>query len=133
MLLTGGYFTLKRVTAQRKAIEEVFKQYERPLSVEEILNYGREHVPKLNVATVYRTLKLLTGNGWLVKVSHPSFGSLYERSGKAHHHHFFCRGCNRAYELPGCPLKIENAAPEGFVIEDHEVFLLGTCPSCGEA
>jgi Fur family transcriptional regulator, ferric uptake regulator len=121
---------LKRITSQRKAIEAVFAKHERPLAVEEILNYGRESVPSLNVATVYRILKILTDNKLLVKVFHPTFGTLYERSGKDHHHHFFCLECNRAYELPGCALKVDDAAPDGFVVEDHEVFLLGKCPDC---
>ena len=123
---------LKRITTQRKAIEGVFTDHDRPLTVEEIHSYGREAVPSLNVATVYRTLKILTDNGWLEKVSHPDFGTLYERAGKDHHHHFFCRECSRAFELPGCPLKIESAAPDGFVVEDHEVFLVGKCPECVE-
>ena len=121
---------MKRITAQRRAIESVLTQHERPLSVEEILTYGREAVPSLNLATVYRTLKNLIDKGWLVKVSHPSFGTLYERSGKDHHHHFFCRECSRAFELPGCALNVNDAAPDGFVVEDHEVFLLGKCPAC---
>jgi Fur family transcriptional regulator, ferric uptake regulator len=121
---------LKRITTQRKAIEAVFTQHDRPLTVEEILNYGRESVPSLNVATVYRTLKILTDNESLVKIVHPSFGTLYESSGKDHHHHFFCRECNRAYELPGCTLKVDDATPNGFIVEDHEVFLLGKCSEC---
>ncbi len=121
---------MKRITRQRKAIERIFTKLERPLTVDEILAYGRKYVTSLNRATVYRTLKTLTENGWLDKVAHPSFGTLYERSGKDHHHHFFCRECNRGYELPGCPLKIDGAAPDGFVVEDHEVFLMGKCPKC---
>ena len=121
---------MKRITSQRKAIESVFAEHERPLTVEEILNFGRQSVPSLNIATVYRTLKILTENGWLDKIFHPSFGAMYERSGKEHHHHFFCRDCNRAYELPGCALNLDEAAPSGFVVEDHEVFLLGRCPEC---
>lgn len=121
---------MKRITVQRRAIEGVFNQHKGPLTVEDILNYGRETVPSLNIATVYRTLKILTDNGALVKVFHPSFGTLYEQSGKDHHHHFFCRECNRAFELPGCALKLEDATPTGFVVEDHEVFLFGTCPKC---
>jgi Fur family ferric uptake transcriptional regulator len=27
-------------------------------------------------------------------------------------------------------LKEEEAAPEGFIVEDHEIFLSGICPSC---
>jgi Fur family ferric uptake transcriptional regulator len=121
---------LKRSTVQRRAIEAVFNQHERPLAVEEVLHYGREAVPTLNIATVYRTLKILCENELLEKIYHPSFGTLYERAGKDHHHHFFCQECNRAFELSGCALNLEDATPDGFVVEDHEVFLMGTCPQC---
>lgn len=121
---------MKRITAQRRAIESVITKNDRPLTIEEILNYGRETVPSLNIATVYRTLKILLHNGWLEKISHPQVGTFYERSGKDHHHHFYCRKCNRAYELPGCALNADKAAPEGFMVEDHEVFLIGKCPTC---
>jgi Fur family ferric uptake transcriptional regulator len=112
------------------AIEQVFRQHKRPLGVDEVLKYGRKLVVSLNQATVYRNLKLLVKDGWLKRVSHPSLGTLFERTGKGHHHHFHCRACNRAFELPGCPLKEDGIAPAGFVVEDHEIFLFGICPSC---
>jgi Fur family ferric uptake transcriptional regulator len=121
---------MKRNTAQRGAIEQVFNRHKRPLGVDEVLAYGRELVASLNQATVYRNLKNLVDGGWLVRISHPSLGTLYERSGKEHHHYFHCRACNRAYELPGCALRQEGAAPDGFVVEDHEVFLSGVCAAC---
>jgi Fur family ferric uptake transcriptional regulator len=121
---------MKRKTAQRAAIEQVFRQQERPLGVEEILQRGREIVTSLNQATVYRTLKLLVASGWLHQFSHPALGTLYEMTGKEHHHHFYCRMCNRVLELPGCALKNEGIVPDGFVVEDHEVFLFGICTSC---
>jgi Fur family ferric uptake transcriptional regulator len=122
---------LRRNTAQRMAIERVFRQHDRPLGVDEVLAFGRELVESLNQATVYRNLKLLVSDGWLKRFSHPALGTLYERTGKDHHHHFHCRSCNRAFELPGCALKEDGLAPEGFVVENHEVFLFGVCPSCG--
>lgn len=112
------------------AIERVFRQHDRPLVVVEILTYGRKLVKSLNQATVYRNLKLLVDDGWLKRVTHPSLGTLYERTGMGHHHLFYCRACNRAFELPGCALKEDEIAPDGFVVEDHEVFLFGVCPSC---
>ena len=121
---------MRRNTTQRKAIEQVFREHERPLGVDEVLRCGRKLVESLNMATVYRNLKRLIDDGWLKRITHPSLGALYERTGKAHHHHFHCRECNRAFELPGCALK-EDAAPDGFVVEDHEIFLSGVCPSCG--
>ena len=79
---------MKRKTSQRAAIEQVFCERDRPLGIEEILESGRLLVESLNQATVYRNLKLLLENGWLRQVYHPSLGTLYERTGKGHHHHF---------------------------------------------
>ena len=121
---------MRRNTTQRMAIEQVFSVHERPLNFEEILTYGKKAVESLNQATVYRNLKMLIDDGWLKRISHPSLGTLYERAGREHHHHFHCRECNRAFELPGCSLKEEDVAPQGFIVEDHEVFLFGVCPSC---
>ena len=89
--------TKRRNTTQRTAIENVFKQHERPLCVDEILKYGRLLVASLNQATVYRNLKILADDGWLKRISHPSLGTLYERTGKGQHHHFYCRQCTRAF------------------------------------
>lgn len=121
---------MKRKTSQRTAIEQVFLQQDRPLGIEEILDNGRAIVSSLNQATVYRNVKLMVEKGWLKQIYHPGLGPLYERSGKAHHHHFHCHACNRVFELPGCALNAQEAAPEGFVVEDHEVFLSGVCPAC---
>ena len=123
---------MRRNTTQRMAIEKVFSEQQRPLGIDDVLKYGRKQVESLNQATVYRNLKILIDDGWLKRISHPILGSLYERTGKGHHHHFYCRGCKRAFDLPGCPLKQENAAPDGFIVEDHELFLFGVCPSCVE-
>ena len=40
------------------------------------------------------------------------------------------RVCNRVYDLPGCALNEREAAPSGFLVEDHECFLFGVCPAC---
>ena len=122
---------MKRNTTQRMTIEEIFKQADHPLGVQEILEVGKGRVPSLNLATVYRNLKLLLAEGRLNIISHPVLGILYERAGKAHHHHFHCRICDRVFELPGCPLKETVPCPPGFVAEAHEVYLFGVCAVCG--
>ncbi len=124
---------MKRITSQKKAIERVFLDVDGPLGVDEILRRGREMVTSLNLATVYRNLKLLVESGRIRQIAHPSFGVLYEPAGKGHHHFFHCRRCDRVFDIPGCALNEKEAAPEGFIVDDHEVFLSGTCPSCGSA
>lgn len=121
---------MKRKTAQREAIQEVFRQKDRPLGVEEILRIGRRKVESLNQATVYRNLKLLVEENWLRTINHPELGTLYERTEKGHHHLFHCHSCDRLYEVPGCALNAKRSAPPGFIAERHEVFLFGICASC---
>ncbi len=122
--------SMRRKTSQRAAIERILLQESRPLSPLEVLEIGRRIVPSLNLATVYRNLKLLTETGRLVRLSHPILGTIYEPQGKDHHHHFHCRACRRVFDIPGCAYSESQPLPKGFVTESHEVFLFGICPHC---
>jgi Fur family ferric uptake transcriptional regulator len=122
---------MKRNTAQRDAIKEVFLACDGPLRIEDILRQGRRMVESLNLATVYRNLKILLEAGWIRTVAHPRLGTFYEIAAEAHHHHFHCRQCDRLFKVEGCALDEQRQAPDGFVTEGHEVFLFGLCPSCG--
>ena len=121
---------MKRKTNQRNAIQELFQKIDRPLGVDEILQAGRQTVGSLNQATVYRNLKILVQSGWLKKIHTPELGSLYEKAGKEHHHHFQCRSCDRLFEISGCAFNERSLTPPGFVTEGHEVYLFGLCPAC---
>lgn len=121
---------MKRNTSQRNAIQEAFRNIDRPLGIDEILQVGRRSVGSLNQATVYRNLKILVDNGWLKKIHTPERGALYERSDKAHHHHFHCRSCERIYVINGCAFNEKKSTPPGFITEGHEVYLYGICSSC---
>jgi Fur family ferric uptake transcriptional regulator len=124
---------MARKTVQRQAILQAFASEDRPLRVGEILELGRREVPSLDQATVYRNLNRLVDDGKLLRITHPSLGTLFERTGKQHHHHFHCRLCDRLLELPGCALDASQNAPEGFRTEGHELFLYGVCAECGES
>lgn len=121
---------MKRKTSQRNAIQHVFGTTDRPLAISEVLEAGRKIVKSLNEATVYRNLKRLVEAGWLQKINSPALGTLYERAGKEHHHHFQCRSCDRLFEISGCAFNERNATPPGFVTEGHEVYLFGICSLC---
>lgn len=120
----------RRDTRQRRAIRDVFLDVTRPLSADEILVRGQARVPTLGMATVYRNVKLLADEGWLVEVELPGGGTRYELAARPHHHHFVCRSCDQAYDIHRCPEAVEDLAPEGFEVEDHEVILYGRCPAC---
>jgi Fur family ferric uptake transcriptional regulator len=124
---------MQRDTVQRRAIRQVFRETARPLSPAEILEGARRVVPNLGIATVYRSVRSLTEEGWLIAVEVPGESQRYELSGKDHHHHFACRGCGRMFDFDGCPQDLARLVPRGFLMEDHEVFLYGRCADCRKA
>jgi Fur family ferric uptake transcriptional regulator len=121
---------MQRRTRQREAIQEVFRDHDRPLRPEQVHEHARRRCPGLGMATVYRTLKSLLEAGWLVGLSVPDVGRVYERAHKGHHHHFCCRRCGEVYEFPGCPLDERAVEHEGFRVDGHELFLFGLCRRC---
>lgn len=120
----------RRNTRQRAAIAAVFAAQDRPLGAMEVLEYARAAAPGLGAATVYRALAALIEDGLLTVVQLPGQAPRYERAGKGHHHHFYCRGCGRAYEMEGCAEGLQRLAPKGFRVEGHEVVLTGLCARC---
>ena len=121
---------MERKTQQRDAIRKVFSECHRPLSTLEVLDAAQKHVKKLGIATVYRNLKDMVGEGELVPVELPGEAPRYEAAGKAHHHHFHCRKCEKVFEIDGCPGDLSKLMPRGFKLESHEIVLYGACPKC---
>jgi Fur family ferric uptake transcriptional regulator len=120
-----------RKTRQKTAIRSVFERTGRPLTTAEVLQIAQRDVDRLGIATVYRSIKTLLDEGWLVPVELPGEAPRYEIAGKGHHHHFHCESCGAVFELDGCQLAVERLAKPGFVVRGHEVVLYGTCADCG--
>lgn len=123
---------MKRMTKQRQAILECFKTVNRPMSVEEILEIASNAVPQLNLATVYRNLKLLVEDHMIATVDLPGNNTRYERIGLKHHHHFHCHGCNKLFDVEGCPEGIAALVPKGFRLVSHAITLAGYCFECAK-
>ncbi|MCA1937046.1 MAG: transcriptional repressor, partial [Dechloromonas sp.] len=71
--------------------------------------------------------------GIIEMVNLPGENSRYELRGLPHHHHFLCRACGRVFDVPGCPGKVEQLAPSGFVVDGHDLTLYGRCAGCRES
>ena len=122
----------QRNTRQREAILEVILAAEGPLTVAGIRERCRQSVPRLGLATVYRTIGLLRETGSIIEVLLPGEEPHFEPAHRGHHHHFCCRACNRVFELETCPVGIPagSVLPGGFRVEDHHLTLYGLCASC---
>ncbi len=121
---------MERNTAQRRAIRQVFLDTDRPLSTAEVLAAAQAHARGLGIATVYRAIKSLLAERFLVTVELPGEPARYEVAGKDHHHHFLCKRCGKMYEVEGCPKNLLAMVPQGFQLEGHDVLLYGACDKC---
>jgi Fur family ferric uptake transcriptional regulator len=122
--------SFRRNTQQRREIREVFERTDRPLAADEVLELAQERMAGLGIATVYRAIKALTNDGWLVPVAIPGASPRYEIRGKAHHHHFHCLKCGRLFELKACVAHLGKMIPPTFQMIDHVVLIDGFCTEC---
>ncbi|WP_045220898.1 Fur family transcriptional regulator [Desulfonatronum thioautotrophicum] len=121
---------MQRNTQQRQAIQSVLSTAMGPLTIPEIHQAAQHHSPSLGIATVYRTIRKMLDQGTILQIGIPNELPRYENAGRSHHHFFQCRTCSRVYEIHDCPRDLDRLIPEGFELEDHEVFLFGRCNEC---
>ena len=120
-----------RSTKQRALIREIFEAAERPLSPQDVVDAVQERDGAIGIATVYRNLKRLREEGWLVTVELPGQPACYERAEHDHHHHFQCDSCGTIYDVPGCAnLRELTHGMQDFEVLRHEIWLFGKCATC---
>ncbi len=121
-----------KFTKQRELIADVFFSSEGHLKVEELLEKVREQDSQVSLATVYRTMKLLTDCG----LAHPHrFGerqTVYEptEGDEEHHDHIICDDCGKIVEFVDDrieELQEEAASRAGFRLTNHRMELYGRC------
>ncbi len=130
-----------KVTTQRLAILDVLQS--RPdthLTAEEIYECVRKQYPEIGLATVYRTILLLSDLHLIDKLNLDDGYVRYEIGKKQgemtnhhHHHHLICLDCGKVLSFEGDMLdSLENKIKEamGFETLDHEVKLYGYCKEC---
>jgi Fur family ferric uptake transcriptional regulator len=84
-----------RSTAPRQAIVNLLERKQSGFTVEEI----SEDLPSVGRATVYRTIKLLLGEGVICKLALMDGAPKYSLSRNEHHHHTVCVKCGEVGEF----------------------------------
>ncbi len=128
----------KRLTPQRELIIKLF--LDRPgqhLSAEEVHQLVRQEFRDVGMATVYRTVELLTKLDILRQIRFNDGRARYEINLEAanmhRHHHMVCVRCNRVEEFQEDLLdQLEDRLlrERGFRVADHELKFYGTCRQC---
>ncbi len=120
---------------QRERIAETFLAMGGHVSVDELVARVRRVDPRISVATVYRTMKLLADCGVAVQRQFGGDGQTrYEAAtGRPHHDHLICTTCGEIVEFAN--ERIESlqeivAKRHGFEVESHRLELYGRCARC---
>lgn len=126
-----------KLTPQREATVQVLLENEAShLSAEDVYLLVKEKAPEIGLATVYRTLELLSDLQIVHKLNFGDGVARYEfRSddGKHHHHHLICLNCGTVDEIKDDWLEdVEKRVEEkfGFKIIDHHLMFHGICHRC---
>jgi Fur family ferric uptake transcriptional regulator len=132
--VTGDDLTLPptaRSTPQRLAVVAAIGQVDGGWTALEIFDRARRLEAGLGLATVYRTIELLTREGSVRPLSGEG-RPRYVRCHPGHHHHLVCVSCGAVEETELCaaPPARELERRHGFAAESHEVDFYGRCARC---
>lgn len=120
------------LTPQRRAVLRVITESAEHPTANEIFETARRELPSISFATVYNSLKYLTGAG-LVREIHFGKGSSRYDSEMARHDHAVCSQCGKLvdFDLAETPQLIRAAARRShFKPESIHLTLVGLCPDC---
>jgi Fur family ferric uptake transcriptional regulator len=134
LLARRGY----RITAPRRAVLEALATAQEPRTVAQL--HGALGGERVNLVSVYRTVKLLCDTGLVRETDATQGQRRYELAEPfmAHHHHLICRRCGHIEDLEGCLVEPDVLARLGrrvrhshqFRVTDHELRFFGVCRRC---
>lgn len=135
-LQSQGY----KLTPQREATVRVLLENEEDhMSAEDVFMLVKEKAPEIGLATVYRTLELLSEMHIVEKMNFGDGVARYDlraETSKHHHHHLICVQCGSMTEIMEdwlIPLEERLEREYGFTVLDHRLDFQGICSKCRNA
>ncbi|BBH21068.1 transcriptional repressor [Paenibacillus baekrokdamisoli] len=132
-LQSQGY----KLTPQREATVRVLLENEEDhLSAEDVFMLVKDKAPEIGLATVYRTLELLSELHVVEKMNFGDGVARYDLrtdNNKHHHHHLICVQCGTMSEILEDwlgPLEERLEQEYGFSVIDHRLDFQGICSKC---
>lgn len=123
-----------RLTSQRELILDQFIKSEEHLDVETIFENTKKIDGNIGLATIYRTVKLLSDAGIVREVRFADDRTYYEAiMERAHHDHLLCEICGKNiefYETELEELQEKIAEKYKFKLTNHFMNLYGICEKC---
>ncbi|HEX5468421.1 MAG TPA: Fur family transcriptional regulator [Gaiellaceae bacterium] len=125
-----------RATRQRLLVLETLAAEPDDATAQEIYARLRQSGERVGLATVYRTLSLLSEHGVVDEFAHHPGETCYRLCGEGHHHHLVCVRCHGVAEIEECELDewLARASDEhGFLATSHTLEVTGICAACRAA
>lgn len=125
----------RRITLQRQIVLNVIETAEEHLDAEAIFQRARKKDRNISLATIYRTLAVLTKMGLVNRsyLSHTHEREYFEPVGAPKHHHFTCLGCQQVIEFqsPGLNELVSQLQGEiGVEVIHARIDVEGYCREC---
>ena len=119
-----------RLTEPRRLILETVRATDVHPSASAVYRRVRRRLPRVSLATVYRNLRRLAAEGFLLE--RLGADGLRFDGNTAHHDHFTCLACRRVFDVPATKVGARHrVAPRpGFEVLDHRVEFYGLCAAC---
>jgi Fe2+ or Zn2+ uptake regulation protein len=124
-----------RVTPQRLAILDAVCDIGRHATIGEIQFHLKQSDPSIDLATIYRNLKILCEVGLLVSAHTTNQGDVYEIAHETPHQHLICKRCGQMQSVESTAFLELQAAIQrdtGFAIEVEHLMLRGVCKNCSQ-
>lgn len=123
-----------KATGPRIKILNIFQHSGvRHLTAEDVYRVLLTEKIDIGLATVYRVLTQFEQAGLLLRHHFETGKAVFELNDGTHHDHLVCIHCHKVEEFYDSEIEKRQekiAQQYGFKIEDHEMYLYGTCRAC---
>ncbi len=119
----------RRNTYQRQVILEILKSTDIHPTADWIYERAREEIPNISLGTVYRNLKILKEEGYIIELNDGKQSRFDGRIDK--HYHFKCVKCGSIYDIEPEDIEIEHSLDaKGFSVSSMDINIVGICNKC---
>ncbi len=126
--------SLIRMTHQREVVlDELRNSYTHPTADELYVNV-RKKLPRISLATIYRTLETLEQVGLVKKITIDCNQMRFDGNVEDHYH-ITCVQCGRVDDIPSSAIKkveVKTGEVDGYTVIGHQIHFFGICNTCGE-
>ena len=126
--LPGG----RRLTPQRRLVYDTLAAVRTHPDAEQLIGMVRHRDPRISVATVYNTLRLLAEAGWVQELRGLGPKTRYDAN-TGEHDHFTCRICGAVEDIPAQhtgPYTLRGDGLDRYRVDEVRVHALGWCEQC---